>query len=116
MQVTPAPLPLARADNFFLVGKAGARLKGNVLRNDVDPLGKPLTALRVGAPAHGTATLNPGGAFVYRPAPGFVGIDSFRYQAVAADGRHSAVTIVSVQVTPPPGKTHPRPPGGRGQA
>ena len=108
MQVTPAPLPLARADNFFLVGKAGARLKGNVLRNDVDPLGKPLTALRVGVPAHGTATLNPGGAFVYRPAPGFVGIDSFRYQAVAADGRHSAVTIVSVQVTPPPGKTHPR--------
>ena len=108
MQVTPAPLPLARADNFFLVGKAGARLKGNVLRNDVDPLGKPLTALRVGAPAHGTATLNPGGAFVYRPTPGFVGLDSFSYQAVAADGRHSAVTIVSVQVTPPPGKTPPK--------
>ena len=70
MQVTPAPLPLARADNFFLVGKAGAQLKGNVLGNDLDPLGKPLTAVRVAAPAHGTATLNPGGAFVYTPTPG----------------------------------------------
>ena len=80
-------------------------LKGDVLRNDLDPLGQPLTAIRVGVPAHGTAKLIPGGAFTYRPTPGFVGIDSFSYQAVGADGRRSAVTVVSVQVTPPPGRT-----------
>lgn len=49
---------------------------------DVDPDRVPLlTALLVSKPSHGTVTLNSDGSFVYTPAAGFVGQDSFQYQA-----------------------------------
>ena len=47
--------------------------------NDVD--GDALTAVLVSGPAHGTLVLNANGSFTYTPAAGYVGPDSFTYQA-----------------------------------
>ncbi|MEQ1845807.1 MAG: ELWxxDGT repeat protein, partial [Nitrospira sp.] len=63
------------------VGQANALLNGNVLTNDRDPEGKPLTAVRVSGPTKGTLTLNANGTFTYRPNAGFIGTDSFTYRA-----------------------------------
>ena len=55
---------------------------GNVLTNDVDADGDPLTAILVTGPANAASfTLNPDGSFSYKPADGFIGEDSFTYSA-----------------------------------
>jgi len=56
-----------------------------VLGNDTDPDGDALTASLATAPASGTFSLQPSGAFVYTPAAGFAGNVSFTYRA--SDGR-----------------------------
>jgi Ca2+-binding RTX toxin-like protein len=54
----------------------------DVLRNDVEPDGDPLTvAPNPGAPSNGTAVLNPDNTITYTPNPGFVGDDLFTYMA-----------------------------------
>ncbi|SIO39386.1 Uncharacterized membrane protein [Singulisphaera sp. GP187] len=70
-----------------------------VLGNDLSPSGKPLTAAVVGQPANGTLTLNSNGSFTYVPNPGFVGADTFTYQA--SDGTFvSDFATVTVNVLP----------------
>jgi VCBS repeat-containing protein len=72
-------------------------LPAGVLANDTDPnAGTTLTATLVTNPAHGTVVLNPDGSFSYAPAPGFIGTDSFTYQA--NDGSFSS-NVVSVTLT-----------------
>jgi hypothetical protein len=72
-------------------------LPGGVLANDTDPnAGTTLTATLVSNPAHGTVVLNPDGSFSYAPAPGFMGTDSFTYQA--NDGSFSS-NVASVILT-----------------
>ncbi len=68
----------------------------NVLANDSDVDGDALSAELVGAPAHGKVTLNPNGTFVYTPAVGFSGVDSFTYRAhdAAAASNPATVTLV----------------------
>jgi DNA-binding beta-propeller fold protein YncE len=51
------------------------------LANDHDPEGAPLTAVRTVSPSHGTLTLNSNGSFTYTPTSGFIGADTFTYQA-----------------------------------
>ena len=84
----------------------GTVLNGtSVLANDSDPDGDPLTAALVTGPAHGTLTLHPDGTYVYTPAAGFSGTDTFTYQAVDSQGAMSApatVTITVVHVNQPP--------------
>jgi len=88
-----------------------------VLGNDTSPFG-PLSVdpTTVTQPAHGAASVNGDGSFTYTPAPGFVGTDSFTYQAMnafvaaspgpaAAKPRLSADTntaTVTITVTPAP--------------
>jgi hypothetical protein len=70
-----------------------------VLANDEDPDGSsgPLTAALDTGPANGTLMLNTDGSFVYTPAPGFHGVDTFTYRA--ADGpRQSAPATVTITV------------------
>ena len=68
-----------------------------VLANDSDPDGDSLTAMPVDNPTHGALTLNPDGAFVYTPAAGFIGEDTFTYKA--NDGRlDSTVATVTIKV------------------
>jgi hypothetical protein len=49
-----------------------------VLDNDS---GVAITAARLTNPAHGTLTFSSNGSFTYQPAPGYVGSDSFTYEA-----------------------------------
>lgn len=64
-----------------------------VLANDSDPDGDALTAALVSAPAHGTLSLGPSGAFVYTPAATFVGTDTFSYNAVDTFGNVDLATV-----------------------
>jgi hypothetical protein len=59
-------------DRVLTVGAPG------VLDNDS---GVGLTAAKRTNPAHGTVTVNSDGSFTYRPAEGYVGADSFTYDA-----------------------------------
>jgi VCBS repeat-containing protein len=72
-----------------------------VLANDtdVDP-GDTMTAVLVGAPAHGTLTLNANGSFRYTPSASYSGTDTFRYQAKDAAGALSNIATVSIAITP----------------
>jgi VCBS repeat-containing protein len=63
----------------------------SVLGNDTDADGDPLTTIKVTNPAHGTATLTPGGLLSYTPNAGWHGMDSFTYQA--SDGWLSSNTV-----------------------
>jgi len=71
-----------------------------VLGNDSDLDGDPLAAVLDEGPAHGTVALNRDGGYVYTPAAGFVGTDSFTYHA--ADGlADSALATVALAVGEP---------------
>ncbi|MDO8860495.1 Ig-like domain-containing protein [Haliea sp. E1-2-M8] len=68
--------PVAADDNF------GADYAGrNVLSNDFDADGDPITASLVTGPQNGSLTLNQSGTFVYVPDEDFFGTDSFTYRA-----------------------------------
>jgi VCBS repeat-containing protein len=72
------------------------------LGNETDGDGDPLTVSLVSGhgPTHGTLMLNADGSFVYSPAVGYTGSDSFQY--VANDGlADSAAATVSITVTDP---------------
>ena len=56
----------------------------DVLANDSDPNGDPLTVVEVSAPAHGTAMVAAAGTVEYTPEPDFHGTDRFTY--VVGDG------------------------------
>jgi hypothetical protein len=71
-----------------------------VLANDTDPNGLPLSASVVTQPAHGTLALNADGSFVYTPAAGYVGSDSFTYQASDGVATGNTATVV-LEVSPP---------------
>ncbi|MDR3685491.1 MAG: Ig-like domain-containing protein [Coriobacteriia bacterium] len=71
-----------------------------LLANDIDTMGRSMTALVAVQPTHGTLALSDDGSFAYTPASGYSGVDTFTY--IAADG--SAVsdpTGVSVTVVQP---------------
>jgi hypothetical protein len=75
--------PVAVADAYAV--RAGKRLvvglDASVLRNDIDGNADALSARLVSGPSHGNLQFNANGTFVYEPAPGHVGRDSFRYVA-----------------------------------
>ncbi len=79
-------------------------VQGNVLTNDTDADGNPLTASVVTGPGHGSLSLTPAtGAFTYTPDPDWFGIDSFTY--AASDGTASSnatATITVASVNDPP--------------
>ncbi|TKB78981.1 MAG: hypothetical protein E8D42_06100 [Nitrospira sp.] len=80
------------------IGTANALLNGNVLTNDRDPEGKPLTAALVTGPTKGTLTFNTNGTFTYRPNTGVIGTDSFTYRA--SDGTATSnLATVTITVT-----------------
>ncbi|QDV25787.1 Ig-like domain-containing protein [Aureliella helgolandensis] len=69
-----------------------------VLANDTDIDGDPLTAIVVAGPSSGALTLNADGSFAYTPDAGFVGSDSFTYQAIDAFGGSSGLVTVGLDV------------------
>jgi hypothetical protein len=53
-------------------------------------------------PAHGSASVNSDGMFSYKPNLGFIGNDSFQYQASDGNGLTSRARITITVVGPPP--------------
>jgi hypothetical protein len=71
-----------------------------VLANDRDLDGDALTVTAAGPAAHGTVTINPGGAAVtYTPEVNFYGADTFLYTVSNSRGR-TAMAQVDITVTP----------------
>jgi len=64
-----------------------------VLTNDTDPNNLPLTAALTTAPLHGAAQMNADGSFTYKPVPGFVGEDTFTYQANNGTSLSNSATV-----------------------
>lgn len=80
-------------------GMQATVIVGNVLVNDSDPDGDPLTASLVAGPAQGLLVLNPDGSFSYTPNLSFSGNDSFTY--LASDGSlYSGVVTATLTVNP----------------
>src|SRR4029079_16645625 len=66
-----------------------------LLANDTDS-GNTLVTRLLSGPAHGTLSLNYDGTFAYTPEAGFVGTDSFRYEAF--DGQYSEPAVAAIRV------------------
>ncbi len=88
--------PVVIGDSFST--SAGQPVQGNVLNNDTDPQNEILTVntMPVNGPTNGTLTLNADGTFVYTPGAGYVGVDSFTYEACDASNN---CTTGTVQIT-----------------
>src|SRR5207249_2989707 len=94
----PGNLPGPGATSPALVPLASVvPLGGDLLANDSDEDGDPLTVSLVSGPGHGSLVLNQTGSFVYTPAAGFAGQDWFSY--VVCDGyTTSAEATVTLDV------------------
>ncbi len=71
----------------------------DVLANDTDPEGDPLTVVAVTAPAHGEAFLQEDGSIAYIPFPDYSGADSFDYTITDGNGHFDSATV-AVTVLP----------------
>ena len=77
------------------------RAAPGVLANDFDPDDKPLTAAVETPPTKGTLTLNPDGAFVYKPRRNATGPDRFTYTVTDAQGfKDSATVQIQIRAQP----------------
>ncbi len=94
----PAPQALPDSSEIHM----GNEVTGNVLDNDFDPEGEPITAALVDSPTHAESfILNEDGSYSYTPEPGYVGTDSFTYTASAGGGT-TAPTLVTITLTNTP--------------
>jgi|GEM_PF-1820053 len=72
-----------------------------VLGNDTDADGNALTAHLVTGVSFGTLVLSANGGFVYTPAEGFAGIDTFTYRAHDGEDYSNTVTVtIDVEALP----------------
>ncbi len=98
--------PVANPDQFVVERDSGNNLL-DVLANDTDPDGDPLTIIDVTQPGNGEAVIS-GQAISYTPATGFVGTDSFSYTIDDGfGGQDSATVTVQVMETNQPPTANP---------
>src|SRR5207249_1548430 len=76
----------------------------DLLANDSDVDGDPLTAVLISGPSDGSLALSADGSFMYTPGANFNGSDSFSYKANdgKADSNVATVTITIDPVNDPP--------------
>lgn len=84
--ITDPNAPVAVADSYNVFGNvpySALSPTTGVLANDSDADGDVLTAVLVAGsgPSHGMLSLNSDGTFTYTPTAGYLGADSFQYQA-----------------------------------
>jgi len=92
----PVVPPVARNDSATTPYNTPVTI--DVLANDSDPGGLPLTINSVGTPAHGAARVNTNGSITYTPQQNFSGSDSFAYSiGNSKGGRDGAIVTVIVQ-------------------
>jgi len=101
--LTIAPVlhqPVAVADAYSLNEDATLNvLTPGVLGNDSDPDGRPLVAVLVSGPQHGTLlTFKTNGAFKYKAEANYNGVDTFVYRARAGASDFSADTTVTLTI------------------
>lgn len=72
----------------------------NVLANDNDPDGDPLTPHIEAIPLNGTASINGDGSITYTPNSNYSGSDSFTYSVSDGRGGTSGAATVRITVTP----------------
>ena len=97
--VSPQPNRPPVAVDDAATTASGQPVTVNVLANDSDPDGDPLTISGVTAPANGTVSAI-GGSITYTPAAGFAGTDRFTYSI--DDGRGGTATAaVTITIAPP---------------
>ncbi len=99
------PPPVAVANNYVTSENSPLFVPANgVLINDSDPRARSLTAVLKSTTNHGTIILNPDGSFLYTPAAGYFGPDSFTYQANngVLNSNTSTVSLNVTEVIPPP--------------
>lgn len=89
--------PVANADAATLDEDTSVDI--DVLANDFDEDGDPITAAVLTQPAHGTATLNANGTIHYAPAPDYNGSDGFTYKVTDSVGGN-AIGTVTLTVRP----------------
>ncbi|MEZ5230145.1 MAG: Ig-like domain-containing protein [Acidimicrobiales bacterium] len=102
--VTPVNAAPPRAIADHATTHQGAPVTIELLTNDVDPLGRGLTVVSVGAGPNGTSTLTDG-AVVFTPQSSFFGTTSFTYTVRDAAGSadRESVGQVTVDVVGRPG-------------
>ena len=86
--------PTANAD--AIVVNEDSAITFNVLANDTDPEGDPLSIVAVSQGANGTVTVGTGGDVIYTPDGDYTGADSFTYTIVDGNG---GTALGSVDVT-----------------
>src|SRR6185436_3564797 len=91
--------PVAANDGYTTAQDTQLTVAANgVLGNDTDADSDALTAQLVADVAHGTLALSANGSFVYMPAAGYGGPDTFTYRA--SDGTATSNTAtVTINVT-----------------
>lgn len=102
--VNSAQLPTGVDDAYVSASGADLNIAApGVLANDSANGAGPLTSQVVTTPLHGTVTLSADGGFLYRPVPGYAGLDSFTYRPSSAFGPGTLATVrITLSVTPVP--------------
>lgn len=103
-------VPVANDDTFHVNQDSllNVSLPG-VLSNDTDADGNVLLATQVTGPTHGTLLLLPTGQFTYTPDAGYIGTDTFTYQATDLLSQ-SNIATVTIIVDPNVGNAGNQPP------
>ena len=96
VEVVRTNQPPVANDNQFEVERDSVDNVFDVLANDSDPDGDPLTIVEVSQPANGEAVIS-GDVILYTPAPGYVGADSFTYTIDDGFGGQDSAQV-SIQV------------------
>ena len=86
------------------IGQINEPVVGNLLANDSDPNGDPLTinTTPISGPTNGTLTINPDGSFEYVPNPDYSGNDSFVYEVCDDSGACEQATVYLTVFNNPP--------------
>ena len=93
IEVTASPPPVAVDDSATTL--INTAVGGDLLDNDYDPEGNPLTVntTPISGPTNGgDLTINPDGTYTYNPVPGFTGTVTFVYEIYDGNGNTDQAT------------------------